>query len=85
MNFQGGHDPSAGNSAAESTNRVALFIPDYPIWRNRPGRWAIWVDADELSRLRQLQTCPREGESHHFPVALKTPLRPVITMRKDLP
>ena len=37
MNFQGGHDPSAGTNAAESTNRVAPFIPDYPIWRNRPG------------------------------------------------
>jgi hypothetical protein len=37
------------------------------------GRWAIWVDADELSRLRRLRTCPREGESHHFPVELTIP------------
>ena len=36
MNF-GSRDPPVGTSTTESMNRVALFVPDYLAWYNRPG------------------------------------------------
>ena len=34
-------DSRPGNPPADTTNRNALFIPDYPVWRNRPALWGV--------------------------------------------
>ena len=43
------------------------------------GRWAIWADADELERLRQLRAYQRKWPEPHYPQALTTP------QRRDMP
>jgi hypothetical protein len=37
------------------------------------GRWAIWADADELERLRQLRAYQRQWPEPHYPQALTRP------------
>jgi hypothetical protein len=37
------------------------------------GRWAVWADADELERLRQLRTYQRKWPAPRYPPALTTP------------
>ena len=39
------------------------------------GRWAIWADADELERLRQLRAYQRKWPEPRYPQALTTPQR----------
>ena len=39
------------------------------------GRWALWADADELERLRQLRAYQRKWPAPHYPPALTTPRR----------
>jgi hypothetical protein len=39
------------------------------------GRWAIWADADELERLRQLRAYQRKWPEPRYPQALTTPKR----------
>ena len=37
------------------------------------GRWALWADGEELSRLRNLRSYRREWPNFHYPVELTTP------------
>jgi len=37
------------------------------------GRWALWADADELERLRQLRAYQRKWPEPRYPQALTTP------------
>jgi hypothetical protein len=37
------------------------------------GRWAIWADAEELERLRQLRAYKRTWPEPRYPQALTTP------------
>ena len=39
------------------------------------GRWALWADADELERLRQLRAYQRKWPEPRYPQALTTPKR----------
>jgi hypothetical protein len=39
------------------------------------GRWAIWADADELGRLRQLRAYQRKWPEPRYPQVLTTPRR----------
>ena len=39
------------------------------------GRWALWADADELERLRQLRAYKRKWPEPRYPQALTTPKR----------
>jgi hypothetical protein len=39
------------------------------------GRWALWADADELERLRQLRAYQRKWPEPRYPQALTTPTR----------
>jgi len=39
------------------------------------GRWALWADADELERLRQLRVYQRKWPEPRYPQALTTPKR----------
>jgi DNA invertase Pin-like site-specific DNA recombinase len=39
------------------------------------GRWALWADADELARLRQLRAYQRKWPEPRYPQALTTPQR----------
>jgi hypothetical protein len=39
------------------------------------GRWALWADADELARLRQLRAYQRKWPEPRYPQALTTPKR----------
>ena len=39
------------------------------------GRWALWADADELERLRQLRAYQRKWPEPRYPQALTTPQR----------
>ena len=39
------------------------------------GRWALWADADELERLRQLRASQRKWPEPRYPQALTTPKR----------
>ena len=39
------------------------------------GRWAIWADADELERRRQLRAYQRKWPEPRYPQALTTPQR----------
>ena len=43
------------------------------------GRWALWADADELERLRQLRAYQRKWPEPRYPQALTTP------KRRDMP
>jgi hypothetical protein len=40
------------------------------------GRWAVWADADEVSRLQSLEKCSHTGKIHSYPAELKIPKAP---------
>jgi len=47
------------------------------------GRWAIWADADELERLRQLRAYQRKWPEPRYPQALSTPKRRDIQQQRS--
>ena len=46
------------------------------------GRWALWADADELERLRQLRASQRKWPEPRSPQALTTPKRRDMTSQR---
>jgi hypothetical protein len=49
------------------------------------GRWAIWADADELERLRQLRAYQRKWPEPRYPQVLTTPKRHDMSLQPGHP
>ena len=70
-------DSRPGNRPADTTNRIALFIPDYPIWRNRPDVCRVQADRPgtcvQLRSHERVRTGPENVRGEAWAVATAPP------------